>query len=149
MYHSIILMKVENTTYALMLQGPFQWPFSSTHTPFIQCFWWRVFTTWLGKLKKRYHKYNLQHNPQKGKTRLLYFLGYLVHFSIWFLLLFTKKANTKGGLNVVCIWQNWPIMQMVRFVASKEAHKVRISTHSLAKNCPRGLCLILSPLISV
>jgi hypothetical protein len=32
MYYCIILMKVENTTYALMLQGPFQWPFASTHT---------------------------------------------------------------------------------------------------------------------
>jgi hypothetical protein len=31
----IILMKVENITYALMLQDPFQWPFSSTHTPFL------------------------------------------------------------------------------------------------------------------
>jgi hypothetical protein len=38
MYHSIILMKVENTTYALMLQGPFQWLFASTHTPLLQCF---------------------------------------------------------------------------------------------------------------
>jgi hypothetical protein len=32
MYYCIILMKVENTTCALMLQGPFRWPFASTHT---------------------------------------------------------------------------------------------------------------------
>jgi hypothetical protein len=25
-------MEVDNTTHALMLQGPFQWLFSSTHT---------------------------------------------------------------------------------------------------------------------
>jgi hypothetical protein len=38
MYFCIILKwKVENTTHALMLQDPFQWIFSPTHTPLLQC----------------------------------------------------------------------------------------------------------------